>query len=98
MWRRGPSTVACSGSIYQIFIRFGWNIPEVSRKVIPEAHDIPRHGSGDLLEDVSGNMAPLMEMTPLDDMAAPERRTEAHRNIHKDPGLRRAQLVITSSD
>ena len=38
-----------SGSARQIFIRFSGNTPQVSGKVLPEAQDIPRHGSGDPL-------------------------------------------------
>ena len=32
------------------------NTAQVSRKVFPEAQDIPRHGSGDLLKDRFGLM------------------------------------------
>ena len=56
VWRRGCSSATCSGSIYQIIMRFGWNTLGVSRKVVLEAHDIPRRGSGDPLMDRSGRM------------------------------------------
>ena len=40
VWRGGSSNVACSGSIYQIIMRFGQNTPWVSNKVVLEAHGI----------------------------------------------------------
>ena len=45
-----------SGSAHQILIRFSGNTPQVSGKVLPEAQDIPRHGSGDPLKDRFGHM------------------------------------------
>ena len=45
-----------SGSARQIFIRFAGNTPQASGKVLPEAQDIPRHGSGARLEDRFGHM------------------------------------------
>ena len=69
MWRRRFSSAACSGSIYQIIIRFGWNTLEVSRKVVLEAQDIPRHGSGDRLENRFGhtmNIYGYHDWMPLD--------------------------------
>ena len=61
LWRGGSSSAACSGSICQIIIRFGWNTPWVSRKVVLEAHDIPRRGSGDPLQDRFGRMMDFIE-------------------------------------
>ena len=45
-----------SGSARQILIRFSGNTPQVSGKVLSEAHEILRHGSGDLLLDRFGHM------------------------------------------
>ena len=45
-----------SGSAHQIFIRFSGNTPQVSGKVLSEAQDIPRHGSGDPLKNRFGHM------------------------------------------
>ena len=61
LWRGGSSSATCSGSNYQIIMRFGWNTLEVSRKVVLEAHDIPRRGSGDPLEDWFGRMMDFLE-------------------------------------
>ena len=40
-----------SGSICSIAMSLLWDTPQVSGKVLPEAQDIPRHGSGDPLEN-----------------------------------------------
>ena len=40
----------------------GNNQVQVSRQILPEAHDIPRHGSGDPLQNRSGDMAWLVNM------------------------------------
>ena len=45
-----------SGSYCQIVMRFSGNTPQVSGKVLPEAQDIPRHGSGDPLKNKFGHM------------------------------------------
>ena len=51
VWQGRPSNMTYAGSYCQIFIRFPGNTPQVPRKVVLEAHDIPRHGSGDPLKD-----------------------------------------------
>ena len=51
VWQVGPSTVMYSGSALLVVTSFSGNQLQVSRKVVLEAHDIPRHGSGDPLED-----------------------------------------------
>ena len=51
LWHTGSSSDACSGSYYQIIMLFGQNTPWLSSKVVLEAHDISRHGSGDLLKN-----------------------------------------------
>ena len=56
VWQGGPSNVTCSGSIYQIIIRFRKNTPWVPRKIVLEAHDILRHGYGARLENRFGHM------------------------------------------
>ena len=61
VWRGVSSSAACSGSICQIIIRFGWYILGVSRKVVLEAQDIPRHGSGDPLENRFGHMMDFLD-------------------------------------
>ena len=52
LWHGCASIVTCSRSTRQIFIRFSGNTPQVPRNVSLEAHDIPRHGSGDPLENI----------------------------------------------
>ena len=45
-----------SGSICSIAMSLLWDTLQVSGKVLPEAQDIPRHGSGDPLRDRFGHM------------------------------------------
>ena len=42
-------------------MRLQKNTAQVPRKVFPEAQDIPRHGSGDLLKDRFGHMMEFEE-------------------------------------
>ena len=43
-------------------MRFGWDTPWVSRKVVLEAHDIPRDGSGDLLKNRFRHVIDFLEL------------------------------------
>ena len=54
LWQGRASIVTCSGSTHQNVMPLQSDTPYVPRKVFPEAQDIPRHGSGDLLEDRFG--------------------------------------------
>ena len=49
VWHGGSSNMTCSGSALLVVTRFSGNQVQVSRKVVLEAHDIPRDGSGDPL-------------------------------------------------
>ena len=51
LWQQRASNMMCFGSICQIFIRISGNTLEVSRNIVLEAHDIPRHGFGSRLMD-----------------------------------------------
>ena len=56
LWHGGYSNMTCSGSVLLVVTRFSGNHIQVSRKVVLEAHDIPRDGSGDQLENRSRHM------------------------------------------
>ena len=45
LWHRGASIESCSQSNHSFAMISVGNTLEVSRKVSPAAHDIPRHGS-----------------------------------------------------
>ena len=45
VWHGGASNMTCSGSTSSFAMRLRGNQLEVSGKVLPEAQEIPRHGS-----------------------------------------------------
>ena len=67
LWHGHASIATCSGSSLQNFIRLQKNTAQTPRKVFPEAQDIPRHGSGDLLVNRFWSM---MEFKEFDDQRA----------------------------
>ena len=61
LWHGGASIATCSGSRLQNFMRLQKNTVQIPRKVFPEAQDIPRHGSRDLLKNRFGHMMEFEE-------------------------------------
>ena len=57
LWHGHASIATCSGASLRNFMRLHKNTAQIPRKVFPEAQDIPRHGSGDLLVDRFGLMS-----------------------------------------
>ena len=51
VWHGRSSNMTCSGSNCQIIMIFSGNHVQVSSKVVLEAQDIARDGSGDPLKD-----------------------------------------------
>ena len=64
LWHGRASIPTCSGSRLQNFMRLQKNTVQIPRKVFPEAQDIPRHGSGDLLMD---RFSSMMDFEEFDD-------------------------------